>query len=240
MSPSSPLISVIMAVYNGEDFVAEALGSIVRQMYTPMEIVVIDDGSTDATARIVQDAALIDGVTLRYVHQANQGLSAARNNALGLARGEVIGFLDQDDLWSEGRLDAQLAQLETSSNTGGAAWMVLGRMQFFVDGACVNAKDLDNANRRPYHHNLSAGLFLRRAFQLVGSFDESVRWVADWDWFVRAQEVCVPTVIVPEITVLRRIHTTNVTRQRESGARLTIQMIKQALDRRRAQDGVQK
>ena len=74
----------------------------------------------------------------------------------------------------------------------------------------------------------------------MGSFDESVRWVADWDWFVRAQEVCVPTVIVPEITVLRRIHTTNVTRQRESGARLTIQMIKQALDRRRAQDGVQK
>ena len=183
---------------------------------------------------------MADGVTLRYVYQPNQGQSAALNNALGLARGEVIGFLDADDLWSEGRLDAQLAQLGTSSSTGGAAWMVLGRMQFFVDGACVNAEDLDNANRRPYHHNLSAGLFLRKAFQLVGNFDESVGWVADWDWFVRAREAGVLTAIVPETTVLRRIHMTNVTRQRELGARLTIQMIKQALDRRRARDDVPK
>ena len=73
---------------------------------------------------------MAEGVTLRYVYQSSKGQSAARNNALGLARGEVIGFLDQDDLWSEGRLDAQLVQLETSSNTDGAAWMVLGRMQF--------------------------------------------------------------------------------------------------------------
>ena len=118
--------------------------------------------------------------------------------------------------------------------------MVLSKMRYFVDGACVNAEDIDKANRRPYHYNLSASLFLRRAFQLVGNFDESLQWVADWDWFVRAREAGVPTAIVPETTVLRRIHMTNVTCQRELGARLTVQMIKQALDRRRARDDVAK
>ena len=95
MVHKQPLISVIIPVFNGEDFIQEAIQCVLDQKYPDMEILVIDDGSTDRTR------ARIDVYSDRvsYIHQPNGGPAAARNTGLKMAQGEIIAFLDADDLW---------------------------------------------------------------------------------------------------------------------------------------------
>ncbi len=95
MTNNDFFVSVIIPVYNGDAYLLDAVDSIQRQHYKPLEIIIIDDGSTDSTAEIAAD---LRG-DVRYVYQPNSGPSAARNKGLRMARGEVIGFLDVDDLW---------------------------------------------------------------------------------------------------------------------------------------------
>ena len=99
MNSEKPLVSVIMPVYNGAAFLTGAIDNIRRQNYEPLEIIIVDDGSTDSTGQIVASF----GSDIRYVYQANQGPAAARNHGLRLATGDLIAFLDVDDLWAENR-----------------------------------------------------------------------------------------------------------------------------------------
>ena len=94
MSHILPLVSVIIPVYNGEAFLRNAVHSIQQQSYQRIEIIIIDDGSTDGTA----DIAKSFGSDVRYVYQSNKRLPGARNTGLGQATGDIIGFLDADDL----------------------------------------------------------------------------------------------------------------------------------------------
>src|ERR1700730_8226464 len=89
-----PLFSVIVPVYNGERFLTAALQSILNQDHKPLELIVIDDGSIDQTAKIANSFSPV-----RYFYQNNQGVANARNAGLAAARGEFIAFLDADDLW---------------------------------------------------------------------------------------------------------------------------------------------
>ena len=96
------MISVIVPAYNGEKYLARALESILAQDYRPIEIVVVDDGSTDNTASIARSYREV-----RYVYQAHQGLPAARNTGLANCTGELISFLDADDYWPPNKLQIQ-------------------------------------------------------------------------------------------------------------------------------------
>ena len=107
MNSSKPLVSVIVPVYNGEDFLVDALASIRQQDYCPLEIVIVNDGSTDGTVEL---AATL-GQDINWIQQQNNGPSAARNAGLATARGEFIAFLDADDLWPPGKLQAQVELL---------------------------------------------------------------------------------------------------------------------------------
>src|SRR5262245_2526742 len=101
-----PLISVVCPAYNCARFIKPALESVLAQSYRPMEIIVIDDGSSDANPEVVQHFQEV-----RYLRQANQGPSVARNVGILSARGEYIAFLDVDDLWTPEKLSVQLAGL---------------------------------------------------------------------------------------------------------------------------------
>src|SRR5579864_9295071 len=105
---SSPLVSVIMPAYNAAAHIAEAIRSVVAQTYTNWELVVVDDGSTDGTGAIVAGLDL-PTEKLHYIAQANAGDGAARNRAITEARGELIAFLDSDDIWEPARLERQIA-----------------------------------------------------------------------------------------------------------------------------------
>ncbi len=117
---------------------------------------------------------------------------------------------------------------------GQAPAIILGCEYRFVDGASVNERELAAANDRPVHYTLGASLFARWVFDAVGPFDEALRAAADWDWFVRAREAQIPMAIYPEVTLLVRIHTDNMTKDRTAGGRFLAQMVKKHLERTRA------
>lgn len=103
------LVSVIMPVYNGADLIRDAIESILAQTYRDLELIVIDDGSKDDTAAVVES---IEDPRIRLVRQENQGVAASRNNGVALARGPIIAFLDHDDAWVPDKLERQLAMME--------------------------------------------------------------------------------------------------------------------------------
>ncbi|HET7763756.1 MAG TPA: glycosyltransferase [Burkholderiales bacterium] len=112
--PLRPLVSVVIPAYNCADFIGDALDSVLDQGYPALEIIVVDDGSTDATCDVV--ARRGSGVTL--VRQANAGAAAARNIAIARSRGQYLAFLDADDLWLPGKLRLQVDHLESHADVG--------------------------------------------------------------------------------------------------------------------------
>src|SRR5262245_59273659 len=115
---SAPLVSVIIAAYNAERYIRTTCLSVLNQTYSAIEIIVIDDGSTDRTAAIVQALADADP-RIRLVRQANRGTAAARNRAIAEARGEFIAPVDADDLWHPTKLERQVRRLQAcGADTG--------------------------------------------------------------------------------------------------------------------------
>src|SRR5437667_12630279 len=109
-----PLVSVVIPCYNGERYLAEAIESVLAQRYEPLEIIVVDDGSTDRSAEVARHF----GDAVQYVCQPHAGAAAARNRGVGLATGDLIAFLDADDVWTEGRLARQVQVLEADPSVG--------------------------------------------------------------------------------------------------------------------------
>src|ERR1044071_7071408 len=112
--PRRPAISVIVPTYNSAGVIGAALASVIAQRYDNLEILVIDDGSSDATVDVVRAAC----PAARVFCQTNSGAASARNKGLREATGELIAFLDADDAWFEGKLDAQLAALNARPDVG--------------------------------------------------------------------------------------------------------------------------
>lgn len=110
---SSVSVSVVIPCYNGERFIADAVRSALTQTVLPLEIIVIDDGSTDGTVEAVRS---IDSPIVSVVSQTNQGESAARNHGISLAKGDWVGFLDADDIWVPEKLERQFARLHESDS----------------------------------------------------------------------------------------------------------------------------
>ena len=127
MSTPRPLVSVITPVYNGARHLVDAVTSIERQDYEPLEIIVVDDGSTDETPDVIAEL----GDRVRAFRQDNAGPAAARNRGLAEARGELLAFCDADDTWPDGKLDLQVGRLQQDPELD----VVLGRVQYVADGA---------------------------------------------------------------------------------------------------------
>jgi len=102
--PHDPLVSVILAVHNREGSVARAIASVLAQTYSPLELIVVDDGSTDGTRGVVEGF----GAQVTLLARAHSGVYAARNTGLRRARGELVAFIDSDDAWLPDKLAAQV------------------------------------------------------------------------------------------------------------------------------------
>ena len=215
-----PPVSVIMAVRNGERFLEGALDSIRWQTSGCPEIVIVDDGSTDATAALL--AAARDLIVLR---QPRRGPAAARNRGLQAASGEFIAFLDADDLWPADKLRRQLDRLTADPELD----VVLGQIQpFDVTGAALG----DPAPGV----QLGGALFRGAVFDQVGLFDERLQFSEDHDWFLRAREAGARMVVAPETTLLYRRHPASMTQSSAANYNLPA-VLKASLDRRRATGG---
>src|SRR5580658_5705159 len=104
-----PLVSVIIPCYNAERWVGEALQSCLDQTYQPIEVIVVDDGSTDQSKQVVLDVASNTNVSVRLIEGAHKDASAARNQGLAVAAGDYVQFLDADDVMSPRKTELQAA-----------------------------------------------------------------------------------------------------------------------------------
>ena len=109
-----PLVSCIVPVFNGERYLAEALDSILAQTYRPVDLIVVDDGSTDGTAQVAAGY----GERITYLYQENSGPAAARNKGIDAAQGEFVAFLDADDVWHEEKLARQMVRFDARRELG--------------------------------------------------------------------------------------------------------------------------
>ncbi|WP_108880277.1 glycosyltransferase [Anderseniella sp. Alg231-50] len=204
---ANPNISVIMPVRNGELFVADAIKSIQTQSVAVTEIHVINDGSTDATAEIVSALARTDSSII--VHDGPQkGPGPARNVGLRRATGEVIAFLDSDDLWPAGKLQTQVARLVAKPDVS----MVSGFVLYFdkqIENGLEPASDARTSEI--FHVHLGATIYRRNVFDEVGLFDETFTYSEDVDLMLRIREASLPFTIMNEITLYYRRHDNSMT-----------------------------
>jgi glycosyltransferase involved in cell wall biosynthesis len=223
------LISSIVPVYNGENYLAEAIESILKQDYEPSEIIVVDDGSTDGTGAV----AARYGKRLRYFRQDNAGPAAARNLGINAATGDFIAFLDADDLWHSEKLSRQMSRFEARPELD----YCVGHVQNFW------IPELKEEEKRFRGHRISKPLpgyvtgtlmARRRLFDSVGLFNTAIVHADDTDWFLRAEDRGGTMELLPDVLLYRRLHTGNLSRLKAPSSRdqyLTV--LKSALDRRR-------
>lgn len=219
-------ISCIIPCFNGANFLREAIDSVLAQEYEALEVLVIDDGSTDSSATI----AASYGPSVRVISQENRGLTATRNIGIEAATGEAIAFLDHDDMWLPGKLVLQAELLDRDADA------VVGAMQRIVPSADSPTGYVPHDDPLP-SMSLTAALIRTATFDSVGEFDESLVFGADWDWFLRAREQGAVIRQHPEVVLHYRRHDDNMTNDVSSGNRATLQLLKSSIDRRRAQAG---
>ena len=207
-----PLVSVILPVYNGEKFLAYAIEAIKQQNYYPLEILVIDDGSTDETAAIMADFQ----DEIRSFYQDHQGPATARNYGLRMAQGEIYAFFDVDDLWSEELFEQMLNQLlddPTSEIIQGLIQQVLiPELTVNQNHAHTDYDSHQDIPDKPYRFiNLTSALYRKSAFEKVGLLDESLMTGDDLDWFIRAWECRIKKIDFNGVFLIYRRHKTNIT-----------------------------
>jgi glycosyltransferase involved in cell wall biosynthesis len=207
-SPIVPMpvsISCIVPVYNGARFLAEALESILAQTLPPTEIIVVDDGSTDATREVARAYTR----HVFYVRQPNAGPASARNCGIGLATGEFLSFLDADDLWHAEKLERQMHALEANPAAG---LCVTYLQDFWVEELAHRREQMRHRHFiNPMPGNVCQCLLARRsAFDAVGRFDETKRLGEDIDWFMRAMRAGIAKLTLADTLVYRQIHEQNM------------------------------
>ncbi len=225
------LISCIVPVYNGERYLGEALDSILAQTYQPLEIIVINDGSTDGTAAVAAGY----GERVRCVWQANAGEVAARNRGLNVASGESIAFLDADDLWHPEKLSRQIDRFNERPELD----LCFTRFQNFWAPELAEEKNRyqDNPLYEPASgYWISALLARRNAFEKFGPFvDDGSRQPQNTIWFLHAIEEGAVVDVLSEVLLHRRIHSESISWQK--GLDIFFPILKAWRDHKRRRSG---
>jgi glycosyltransferase involved in cell wall biosynthesis len=209
-----PLVSVVIPVYNGDAYIAAALESALQQTYPHLDVIVVDDGSTDATCQVVESRRGGDA-RVRLVRQQNAGVAAARNRGIAEARGELVAPLDADDLWEPTKIERQVARmLEAGDQTGLVYcwWVWIDGDGAVLDSSPrwkVEGRASDALLQVNFAGNASVPLFRRRHLIDVGGYDTSLRardaqGFEDWDVALKVAERSRVAVVPAALVAYRR------------------------------------
>jgi glycosyltransferase involved in cell wall biosynthesis len=223
---SRETVSMVMPVYNGERHLEAALTSLLAQTEPPAEIIVVDDGSTDASAQV----AARFGAPVRVVPTAHAGIAPARNVGVRATRGEIVGFLDADDLWTPEALHHLRARLSADPGLD----VVFGHVRQFLSPELepAEAMRLFVPDGLEPGYLVGGGLIRRRALERVGPFREDVQTGEFIDWMARARELDLSESLVEDQVLWRRVHGSNHGRSHSARTDYA-RILKAALDRRR-------
>lgn len=198
-----PVISVIVPVFNGESYLAEALQSILEQDYRPLQVLVVDDGSTDQSAAL---AETIPGV--QVLRKEHSGLAATLNRGVAQATGALLAFLDADDLWLPGKLTYQVTALQNDPTLD----MVFCHIQQFRVAPGNGQPERIFSSPQPGVAKIGMAIW-HSSFAKVGGFSEGAERHDFLDWYARACGVGLKSSVLPEVLALRRVHEHNLGRQ---------------------------
>jgi len=224
-----PLISVIIPTFNSADFIEESVHSVSMQTYPEIELIIVDDGSTDATIE------LLDRMPGNFncIRQENKGTGAARNTGVLNSSGDYLAFLDADDIWLENKLELQMDVFDLVPDTD----VVYGHTEQFCSPELPQnerARLLHLTGQRLPAPLAPAMLIRRRAFEQVGPFDTSLRIGVEMEWYGRLRDEPLNVTMLDELVYRRRLHRSNTNRlyYNEQAERLLV--LKRMLNRRRS------
>jgi len=227
---SAVSLSVILIVRNGERFIAEALASVFLSQLQPAEVIVVDGHSSDRTVAIAES---FPGV--RVWRQTTRGIANAYNEGIAQASGDYLAFISHDDCWLPGKLDRQIAFLESHPETDA----VLCQVEHFLEGGldCPPGFRPELLGVARPGWIMEALLARRQVFVRVGGFDPAFAVSEDSDWFARAIDGGAQLVVLPEMLVRKRVYGGNATLSSAQTNPLLLKALRSSIQRKR--QGVQ-
>jgi glycosyltransferase involved in cell wall biosynthesis len=225
-----PLVSAVMIVHNGEEYIRVALESIFNQTYPYLEVIVIDDGSTDRTRQEIE----LTGKQVRYFFQEKSGIAVAMNRGVAESQGTFLSFLDSDDFWEKTKTEKQVVYMQSNPNIVACFGYV---KQFFSPELTAEQTKSMYCPPDPVPGYSSGAMLIRKSdFLQIGSFDTKWQKGIFSDWFLRAKEKKISMHLFEDVVLYRRIHLHNHGITRRDSYIDYVKMLKSSLDRRRIKE----
>ncbi|MBN2829207.1 MAG: glycosyltransferase family 2 protein [Candidatus Cloacimonetes bacterium] len=201
---NNPKVSVVIPVYNGESYILETIESIRNQTYNNIEIIVVDDGSTD------QSSSLVEGKVSKCIRQENRGVASARNRGIDAATGEYLAFIDADDKWDLKKLEIQISFMEAHPHI---SYTFTNHVRYLTSELDEFPEWMrEEGKNKELMGYIPSSLVVRQAdFEKIGYFNEDFRNGEDTEWFLRAQDFGFQKAVIPENLLMKRIHGNNLT-----------------------------
>ena len=223
-------ITIVIPVYNGAVHLAETISSALAQTLRPSSIIVVDDGSSDGTSQV----ALQFGGEVRCIRQDHAGISKARNTGVAHTETDYLAFMDGDDLWASDKLALQMAELQRAAGPA----MIFGHTTQFASPELspeeIAALKFDP---NPMPAITASALLMRKSdFLIAGSFDETLQTGEFIEWYARARDRGLASLVLSDVLVRRRLHRHNHGRRRVDARADYARALKSVLDRRRKVD----
>ena len=223
-SSDHSLVSVVIACYNGEAHLEEAIKSALAQSHSGVEIIVVDDGSTDGSSEIAQK------FPVRYIRQENRGLSASRNLGIDASRGNYVVFLDADDRLRPEAIETGLrvmAEHPESAMTVGDHLFISRDGSYLSDSrkACLQSSHYEELLKSNFIEMISSVLFRRSVLVEIGGFDTALRVAEDYELYLRIARVY-PICCHPALLAEYRLHQKNASHNSELMLRMTLQVLR--------------
>jgi glycosyltransferase involved in cell wall biosynthesis len=213
-------MSLVIPTWNAARTIGAALDSALGQSVPPDEVIVVDDGSTDETKQVL--GAYAERVV--YIEQKNAGPAAARNRGLQVAQGNLICFLDADDLFAPDALALLARTLEANPSSE----IAHGQVQDFRE------RDGESVFHAPrFGPNLGSAVFRRSVFEKIGNFEESLRLAEDLDFWLRTREHGITRQLVPAVTYWYRRRPAEPPGYGEVHKAVLVHLVKRSLERTR-------
>jgi len=208
----SPTITVIMPTYNRASLISRALKSVVNQTLNDLEVIVVDDASTDNTNNVVKN---FSDTRVKYIrHSENKGGPSARNTGIEIAKGEFIAFLDDDDEWTPEKLEKQLSKFSHCHESIGLVYCgfdyTILNQSIYTSTPNLRGNLFNRILETNIIGSVSLPLIRKDCFSQIGMFDESLESCQDWDFWIRLSK-SYEIDFAPEILVRRYIHGNQIT-----------------------------